>query len=499
MELQFNKTAVRALGTAAQEVKNAELTQEVRLSDGMPDIGRMLATWGQVILRSKEWRGDSVSVSGGVMVWALYAPEDGTEPRCIDTWIPFQLKWDIRETGKEGPVRILPLLRFADSRSVSARKVMVRVGVAAMGQALYPMEASVFRPGELPEDVELLKKTYPVRVPKEAGEKTFVLDEDVAMPESEPGIEKLLSFSVRPEVSDQKVMADKVVFKGTANLHLVYRCPEGKVHSRDFELPFSQFGELENSYGNDAQADVQIGVTSLEADRNEPDKIRVKCGMVGQYLVDDRELLELTRDAYSPFREVALETEQLNLPVILEDRRETVTAEQQVPGQNGQAVDVNYLPDFPRQRRSADGIELELPALFQMLICAEDGSLQSANVRWEGNVNLPADEDSRVSVTVQPTGRPQVMPGMEGSGVIGQMQLHYVTTTDQGIPMVTGLQLGELREPDPGRPSLILCRMGEEGLWDIAKRCGSTVEAIQTANGLQADPEGNQILLIPVS
>ena len=43
---------------------------------------------GQTILRGKEWRSDSVSFSGGMMVWILYAPEDGSEERCIDGWIP---------------------------------------------------------------------------------------------------------------------------------------------------------------------------------------------------------------------------------------------------------------------------------------------------------------------------------------------------------------------------------------------------------------------------
>ena len=95
MELQFQSSTCRCLKAAARQVHNTELTQEVRLSDGMPDIGRILTTWGQIVLRSKEWQGDLVAVSGGIMVWILYAPEDGTPPRCLDAWVPFQLKWDL--------------------------------------------------------------------------------------------------------------------------------------------------------------------------------------------------------------------------------------------------------------------------------------------------------------------------------------------------------------------------------------------------------------------
>ncbi len=498
MELQFDKSTVSYLENAARQVRSAELTQEVKLSDGMPDIGRVLTSWGQIVLRSKEWNRDEVMANGGLMVWTLYVPEDGTEVRSVESWIPFQLKWDVDGDDREGPIRIAPLLRFVDSRGTSARKIMVRAGISALGQALSPESAEVYTPGELPEDVQLRRETYPVRLPKEAGEKTFLIDEELSLPENLPQMEKLLAFTLGPEITDRKVIGSRVVFKGNGNLHLLYRCPEGKVRVFDAELPFSQFGELDRDYGPDAKADIQMGVTSLEADMMEPGKIRLKAGMVGQYLIDDRELLDLTEDAYSPFRQVEPQREDLELPTVLEDRKETVTAEQSVPGQSGQPVDVNFLPDFPRLRRTGQNAELELPGLFQVLYYGEDGSLQATNARWEGSMSIPADEDTALDFLVQPMGRARGMAGVDGINLTGQMQLRQRSTSQRDIPMVTGLELGELGEPDAARASVILTRAGEEQLWDIAKRCGSTVGAIKEANNLDAEPKSNQMLLIPV-
>ena len=111
MEFEFQKSACPCLETVLREVQNVEQTQEIKLPDGMPDIGRVLAAWGQTILRGKEWRSDSVSFSGGMMVWILYAPEDGSEERCIDGWIPFQMKWDLPERTEEGSIRRLLKIR----------------------------------------------------------------------------------------------------------------------------------------------------------------------------------------------------------------------------------------------------------------------------------------------------------------------------------------------------------------------------------------------------
>ena len=84
MELKFDKRGIGYLKPLLREIQTQEQTQELRLTDGMPDIGRILGTWGQVILRGKEWRGDSVGCNGGVMAHVLYAPEDGSDLRTIN-------------------------------------------------------------------------------------------------------------------------------------------------------------------------------------------------------------------------------------------------------------------------------------------------------------------------------------------------------------------------------------------------------------------------------
>ena len=65
------------------------------------------------------------------------------------------------------------------------------------------------------------------------------------------------------------------------------------------------------------------------------------------------------------------------------------------------------------------------------------------------------------------------------------------------MPMVTQLEAGEKREPDPNRPSLVL-RRANGRLWDLARASGSTMAAIREANGLTGEPEPGKMLLIPV-
>lgn len=497
MELEFDKRGVMYLQPLLQETQSQEQTQELRLSDGMPDLGRVLGTWGQVILRGKEWRGDRVSFTGGVMAFILYAPEDGSEPRTLESWIPFQMKWDLEDGQREGELRLQCLLRFLDARVVSARKVMLRCGIGAMGQAFRQDTVMVSFPGQLPEDIQLLKNRYPLRIPKAAGEKAFQLEEELTLPGSAPDIGKLVSYTMEPRISECRIISGKVVFRGSALLHMVYLDEEGKLASQNLEVPFSQLAELDGESSADAQADVRMAVTSLELDADPEGKLHLKAGLLGQYLVDDREMVELVEDAYSPNRAVTPKREELELPHLLDRQQVDIPVRQSLRQNAREIADVTYLPDFPTVRRG-ENVQMELPGQFQVLWYDENGQIQSSTARTEENWDMPAGEDTRIRATVLPGASPTATPG-SGMELKGESVLDVTTTSRRGIPMVTGLSMGEEIERSPNRPSLILRRAGDAPLWDIAKSTGSTVAAIRKANALEADPAREQILLIPVS
>ena len=169
MDVNCQNRECSCLNQAVRELHSSEQTQEIRLTEGMPDVGRILSAWGQPILRSKEWGADTLNYTGGMMVWVLYAPEDGSPERCIEGWIPFQMRWDLPEDLPEGQLRLRLLPRLVDARSVSPRKIQVRAGMSAMAEAFVPVRVSLPELESVPDGVELLRRTYPMRLLKEAG------------------------------------------------------------------------------------------------------------------------------------------------------------------------------------------------------------------------------------------------------------------------------------------------------------------------------------------
>ncbi len=498
MEITFSKTACPCLRKAVSQVQTQEQTQEVRLPDTMPDIGRVLGSWGQVLIRSKEWRGSSMAVSGGVMAWVLYAPEDGAAPSSMETWIPFQMRWEFPQTERDCTISILPLLRSIDARGTSARKLMVRATISVLGQAYEPMESEIMMPENVPEDLQILRDVYPMELPKESGEKQFQIDEELQMPDTYPKAEKILHYALHSKVLEQKVMAGRLVFRGKGDLRMLYADSDGAIHNWVCEIPFSQYAELDRDYGPNSSAVIQPMLTNLELQCDEQHRLQLKCGLCGQYVVYDREMVEIGTDAYSPARQVKMELQELKMPLRLDEKRETVRLQQQMNVPAAKIVDVCALTDHPQHRQNGDMAQLSVPAQFQVLYYDNAGNLQSGTVRAEEIWQLPSDPQNKVSACIQMDGYPLAELTEQGVALSAQWEVTADVFSEQGLPMLKQIVLGEKCEKDPDRPSLILRKAGNQRLWDIARECGSTVDAIVQANQFETQPDADQILLIPV-
>lgn len=494
MDLQFNQSVIEYLQCASKDYQTQEQTQEIRIPDGMPDVAVVLACWGQPVLRGKEWRSDHVSITGGIMTKILYLPENADVPQVMEAWLPFQMKWSIPNGKQDGAMTVDLGLRGADARVLTSRKIMVRTNLGALLHAFVPSEFTVGHPDAHPDDVQLLINRHCITLPKEAGEKAFGLEETLEFPASEPKLEQIVYYSVSPQILEQKVLSDKLIFRGLCIAHLLYRGTDGQLHSRDFDVPFSQYADLNNEFTADASMQVTAVITNMELENGGEGELRLKAGISGQFVVYDRICMDLVQDAYSPMRTVESDQIQLNIPGILEQTSATVSVQEDPQVDVMRPADVVFWPEQPYMSADADFSEADFGGVFQMLYYDPEGQLQSMQCRWQENRRIQADSGADVRVHVTCSGKPQYAAGMLHADLLANS-----TVTDRrGVEIVSGLKLGEVTPLAHDRPSLIVANSGTDSLWQIAKSNGSTVEMICKANGLSAEPAQNTVLVIPV-
>lgn len=495
MELQFQNKEMPCLRQLSNQVLNQEQTLEVRLDDSKPEVGRVLGAWGQPVLRGKEWHSSGVQVSGGVMAWVLYLPEDGGPCCSVEAWLPFQWKTDIPPAQNDGTVIADCVLRSIDARSLSGKKLMVRANASLQMQVLVPDRATLWEPEGLPEDVQLKQESCQVLLPAEAGEKPFVIDELLQPPAD---FQKLLRYSLQPELSEQKIMADKVVFRGVGLAHILYLGDDDRVHAWNPEMPFAQYAPLGGQYGEDADGQIRLAVTSLDLTPVENGGLHLNAGLTGQYLIVEPRQLQLVTDAYSTQMLARPHFEELELPVVQGLDRQKLSCQMNLEIKAKSIVDGVFLPECPMCSVTDTGVCLEMAGVCQILYYNEEGELAAASGSWSEETEFPMVGDCRIQARVVPNGL--VRTSCDGGSVLVQAEAGVDTLglASQPLRTIGALELTEC-EREADRPSLILRRAGKESLWDMAKATGSTVDAIMEANSLEGEPAPERFLLIPVS
>ena len=498
MQVAFEENTLPCLQRAAWEVKHEEYTQEVKVPDNMPDIGRVLGVWGQPVVRSKTWHGNGMTVSGGVLAWILYTPEGEASPQMIESWLPYQLRWDFAQTQQDGSILIRTLLEALDARTITPRKLILRGVVCTAGEALIPDVVKTWSAGELPDGVHVLQRRYPVTVPTEAAEKVFSIEEAMPLPAGCEHAEKVLYHSVKPEVADCKIMADKLVFRGSVKAKGMCYDRERGMEPFCMEAPFSQYVQLQREYGEEAEAMLLPEVSNVELELSEAGTLRLAADVIGQYVIFDHPVLEIVEDVYCPSKAVTPQWQTLELPAILDCRQTVLRAEESMQIEGDKILDAAMFAAHPSLQRQGETVRLQQPYGFRGLWMTPEGEIQSGETSGAVSFELDADGKTKLMAWSHPS------PAVQATFSPGQLQLrgeitvHTVTVLEQTYPMITALEMGQAVAQDPDRPSLILRRVGQDSLWKIAKNYGSTVEALREANGLTGEPEPERILLIPM-
>ena len=496
MELKFSKKPLHCLRPFFSKIHTQEQTQEIRLPDAYPDIGKIIGCWGQVLMRGKEWRTTSMGANGGVMAWVMYAPEDGTQNRVLDVWIPIQCRWDFSQSADDGIIMLNPVLSNLDGRSISARKIMMRAVVDTFAQALGKQTMLISQTPQVPEDVQLLTRVYPVDLPMEAGEKQIQMEEILAFPSDLPPIHKFVRYRMNPSVSEQKVLGNRLVFRGQAGIDMSYMTEDGTIHNWKTEIPFSQYTELEQEFSPGATAWVLPLVTAMELEMSEDQQLQMRGGIAAQYTVFDRNMIEVVEDAFSPRREITPQMENIQPPALLDN----MAVEIPVEGNTEliHILDAMPMAQYPQMDVSENEIGIRLNGQFQIMGMDMQEQLTGDSVRFEGNQEFQSASANQSHVWLGCADGYDVATAADGQMIRTKYPATLQIYSGQSIPMVTQLEIGEERPADPDRPSLILRRAGDEDLWAIAKACGSTVAAIRIANQLEEEPESGRMLLIPV-
>lgn len=500
MDVNFQEQVFRYLSENTYDAVYQEEVSELYLPESLPQIERVIDCSATVCMQSKDAGSGSVTVSGVIKACVVYQPEEGTLQKA-EKELPFTVRKELPEAEGQQTVFYQGWIKRIDARMLGGRKMLLRANLGSRFTVYAPASLSIYVPQEVPKELQLLKNTYELMLPGDCGEKEFRMNEEALLPETAAGISEILKSSAAFQVTETKTVGDKAVLKGSVLLHLLYTASTGTVHGFDTELPFSQYIDLGTDFED---GDVRVGIQLLSAEtetdgQEDAKRVFVNLNALAQAVVYTKKRIELYEDAYVTKGNLSPQWQEVSVQARLDSQTVTVGAELAVPAMTEKVLDASVYPDQPVVRREESSARLIMPVHANVIYLDKDGAVQSKEAKGEITYDDPLAPDAGCAALGAVYGQPVSLASYDT--VTLRMTAHFCIDSYMGsrLRTVHGAVIEPEEKRKTARPSLIARKAGGEAVWDIAKSCGSTVEAICEANGLTAGVvQEGAILLIPI-
>ncbi|MCI9263038.1 MAG: DUF3794 domain-containing protein [Oscillospiraceae bacterium] len=505
MEFELDRTQINGFDALLDTTLRTEETLEMIVPDACPDILRVVETEGKVLLHRRETVEGRVELTGSIRGMVLYLPDGEEGVRHLDINIPFTCAADNAAIAPGCSVVASARCCRADTRTINPRKILIRAEAAVDVTVFAPrMETICSQVLEASEQrVEQLTETREVYLTACVQEKPFPFSEDVTLSASKPAAVELLKNRVTLSRGESKIIGNKLIFKGSANVSLLYRGQDNGAYTATAELPFSQIMEI-SGVAEDAECDMTLALSGADCALNMEDDgrtVSVTLEVLAQAVVRETRVLQVLTDAYSTREPLEVELAQCPMDTRLDRgvRSQNVREVWEIPTPVRELVDCSMT--VGQLTRSQEGERLVLTAQveLQILYRDEEGSLFSVQHPMTVPCALELPEGCRSFCQCEGVGDVYAAPAPGGVEVRFALDFRYCALERRTLAALSGLHPGEAPEEGGAHPSLVLRMLGRgERLWDLAKTYGTTIADIISANELEDEAAaGERLLLIP--
>lgn len=483
-------------GVYANTVRK-EASCDAVVPDTLPDIGEVLWTTGDVLIRSKDLSAGRLCLEANVPAAVCCLPEDGGAPFLLEVNLPLSLC--VEDSAiPEGAACMAELhLAALDTRVLNPRKVSVRAEAEFSVACYESARRSVCTAPETPEaGLQTQERELRFSAVRSVTEKTFVLTDELELPEN-CAAERVAGHRTRVETEELRTVGSKIVVKGTAKTTLLFLCGDGTVAAADYATPFSQILEAEPlPEGADISVAIQPSGTYYEITGG--GRVEMELHLVAQAAVYGTQTLRCLTDAYSNAYPLETDRSAETFSVI---RRETALRGElraQFPTAESPAeiLAVCAEPCAP----VVSGADVRLPLSVLLVWRTASGRVSSARRSFtlEAQTELAAGE--RLELLSVELTEVSAVPAAAGAEVRVTAVLRGLLRAEETVSCIAALRFDETAPLDTAsRPTLVLLRADSgSDLWAIARENCSTVAAIREANHLDEAGEGwSRLLLIP--
>ncbi len=487
------KDTVSAAQTICETKMELPLETEFLIPDYLPQVFKIVKCFVIPVILQKQVSAGRLSVEGYLRC-VVYYQADGDGTLCqTEQKLTFTKQAECRlgeydlanalvETSGE--------VEYVNCRAVSGRRVDVRGAFILSVRAWAQQQAEVVT---ALAGTGVYQKTIPLKSTRmiAAAEKLISAEEAVRF-DVQPDM--ILNVQCFGQTEDLKLIAGKAVIKGSLHADVLYRAKgSGELRHTEVEVPFNEVLDLEN-VAEDCKGQAFADATGCTVTAGEEGEAGMRLNVTASlsaYVWKDTEILAVS-DAFAAQEELELTAAPVLLERVQEPFAQRVTANTsgQLPDPAARVLDALATPISAEVVSENGRVVLRGRVMAHVLCENEMGEIDCYDKMCEYAAPLELQASEAGMYAVCRAGIAGVSAHKSGDEVTAEIELVVSGTVSlmEECRAVSGVRDAGPREKE-GRDLALHIYFAQQGeaLFDIAKHYAAPPEAIQRANGLEAD------------
>ena len=467
------------------------------LPDYYPEIFKVLKCSLTPAIVSKTITADyRLLLDGVVYIRVMYLAENSDELFCVEQRTTWSKAVELGKKNMEGEpvVKVNAKVDYCNCRAVSSRRIDVR---GAISCKIRVNGLNVFELPVLSDDLIVRTKEITACPAPLTAAKQYNLREEIET--GAKGISYILSIDTVPTINDVRIIADKAVIKGSINVSALYGVKSEGTGSKELEkmsadIPISQILDI-RGIDDTFVCIPELCVMNCELIPSSDSGI-LSCEIIGECRVKAyrEEKILLPTDVYS----TRFETEHTsaNLRSISQPKKinEQLTLRSSVTSGMGEFEAVwDSRCELSNLVCRAEHGELTLTGqLISQAIGKVSGlpCFAEKTEAFESKISNPdITPETLIEFTAQPNGNSFSITNDGAVGISTLVDFNGSILSQQSFDVLKSVNVMEdkPRVRDEDIALRIIYTNGTEDCWSLAKRCGTTVEALMNENSIESD------------
>lgn len=513
MELKMNRAAISAAEPSGSLMQEQSVELDYVLPDYYPDVCKLVKCIVTPAVTGESISGGRLSYELRADVRILYCSENSHILQCVTQTLHFSRTAELGMSGEDVTAEIVPVTDYVNCRAVSRRRLDVRgaVTVRIRTDACRQQEALCDISGK---GIQLCR--IPVQYPSKQLRcvRNLFLAEELELGASKPPVLHIVRCEAQPMEESHKIVSGKLLAQGSLQIRLLYACEkdgDGSLETMAFRIPYSQLVEMEGMEEQDTcNVRTDVAVCDIKPVTDASGDVRLlRCEAELRLVCTARRMTaeSLICDAFSTEHPSRCTTEQLCTSSTPEPFSEMHVCSTKLPCTDSE-LDCVYDAwcDVRNLTAHADWEAGEIH-ITGMLCCnalvKESGGmprLLEKEEPFEHRFAVPElDEHTTVQVHAHAEHCTYTLSEQAEVALKAELRLEGTVCRCSICEVLTDFEVDEeTANPHDHALKLYFGRAGER-IWDIARRCRTSVSAIMEENDLTEEIlTENGMLLIPI-